>query len=338
MLLHGVLRLVVLLGGLLDFGFQYTHLGRRHVALFHQWVGDGLQQQGDEYQHNAHVQTELRKPVEHVEREIAVDIADERPTQIDEALHLQVFAEGALLLDALQQTEVVGAIVELKLRGLQSRRVERRLQLGAVLLQVVRFLLLRHRGHQGILGKVVLSYHHCREILIFEGYPVDGFLHCFVLLTLRLIEVICTTVGEMIGQRRTLVLEREAFLLLAATFVPLDIHLLIGGWEQSVHTLGGHRHVQQVVFAERVVHDQLFAGSSHCCHRHGGVRLVRWGEYKFLRDDVHILTGQKEVQLLVFLVEEGDVRVALMVLEPFHYGFCDGSTFGGERQFQLLVL
>ena len=45
LLLHLVLRLVVLFCGFLNFWLEHAHLGRTHVALFHQRIGDDLEEQ-----------------------------------------------------------------------------------------------------------------------------------------------------------------------------------------------------------------------------------------------------------------------------------------------------
>ena len=114
LLLHLVLGLVELLGRLVEFRLQHAHLRRAHVALLHHRIGDELQQQGDENQHDTHREY-LAQPVEDIEREPPVDDAEQRPAEVDEPLHIQVLAETALLLYRLEQAEVVGAEVELEL-------------------------------------------------------------------------------------------------------------------------------------------------------------------------------------------------------------------------------
>ena len=106
-----------MLGCLFELRFEHAHLCRAHVALLHHRIGDDLQEQCDEYEHDAHVDVQTCEEVEHVECEPTVDDAEEWPAEVDETLHLQVFAEGALLLHVLKQTEVVGSEVEVKLRG-----------------------------------------------------------------------------------------------------------------------------------------------------------------------------------------------------------------------------
>ena len=159
LLLHLVLWLVELSGSCLELWLQHTHLGRTHIALLYHRVGDELEEQCDENQYDTHWEY-IAQPVEYVECEETVDPADDRPSQINEFLELQVLAEGALLLSILQNLEVIRTEVELKLRSLLAGWVEGCLHLSLELLQVARTLLLRNRGHEGILVEVVLSYYN----------------------------------------------------------------------------------------------------------------------------------------------------------------------------------
>ena len=82
-----------MLCGFLKFRLQHAHLCRRHVALLHHRIGDELQEQSDEDEHDTHVDVESCKEVEDVDGEPTVDDAEERPSEIDEALHLEVLIE-----------------------------------------------------------------------------------------------------------------------------------------------------------------------------------------------------------------------------------------------------
>ena len=335
--LHLVLRLVKLFGGLVKLWFQHAHLGRAHVAPFHQGECDDLEQQCDENEHNAHVEAEFCEPVKHIDGKPAVDDANERPTQINKPLHLQVLAEGALFLHLLQQTEVVGTIVELKLRRFLARGVERGFQLGCVLLQVVRFFLQRQAGHERVLGKIVLGNHHGREILVLEGHPVYGFLYGLVHSLFHFVQIVGAALGQMVGERRTLVLKVESALLLPCLVGPFYVHLRVVRRKHALHTHGLHLHVQHIVAPQQPVDDQLPSVARIGRHGDGGVGLVRWGEEQVRADDVLLLSRQHEFQFLVFLLKERHLVLALMVFEVLQQGFRHGAALGGERQFHLLV-
>ena len=144
LLLHLVLRLVEVFCLLVQDRAKHTHLGRRHVALLHHRIGDSLENEGDKYNHDAHRYAERCQPVEDVECKPAVDDAEQRPAEIYKTLQLEFLSEGRLLLHILQETEIIRAIVELKLRSACSCWVERRFQACRIVFEVSAALLVRH--------------------------------------------------------------------------------------------------------------------------------------------------------------------------------------------------
>ena len=226
MLLHLVLRLIVLSCSCLQFWFQHTHLGTTHVALLHHRIGDQLQQQGDENQYDTH-REDLAQPVEDIEREETVDPTDDRPSEINQLLELQVLVESTFLLSVLQNLEVVRTIVELKLRCLLASRVEGCLHLSLELLQIARTFLLRNRSHEGVLVEIVLCHDDGREELVLEGYPVDALLDSLVDFLASLVEVVGAALYIMIGEGGVAILEHEATLLLASLVAPVHVHLAV---------------------------------------------------------------------------------------------------------------
>ena len=237
----------------------------------------------------------------------------------------------------LQKTEIVGAVVELKLARLVARRVELRLQLGTILLQVFRLFLQRHTGQECILSVVALGDHHGRKILVFKGHPVGFLINLLVQILFLLVQVIGTSVGKVIGKSRALVLEVESALLLAAPVGPLDVHQVVIRCKHTAHALGLKTHAQQVVVIQRVVQHQLLAFSGCGRHRNGGVGHVRGREKQVRSDDVGFFSCQHELQVLVVSVEERHILVALEVLEVLHDGFLHHSALGGQGQLKFSV-
>ena len=166
---------------LLQFRFQHAHFCRAHVALLHHRICYELEEQGDENEHNTHVDVQTSEEVEHIDSKPTVDDTEERPSKINEALHLQVLIELAFLLHTVQQTEVVRTKVEVKLRRSLSAWVERCFHLCLILLKIARTFLLRDTCHLRILCKIILRNHHSREELVLESYPINLVLYSLVL-------------------------------------------------------------------------------------------------------------------------------------------------------------
>ena len=263
-----------MLCSLLQFRFQHAHLCRRHIALLHHRIGDELQEQCDENQHDTHVDVQSGEEVEHVDSEPSVDDAEEWPTEVDEALHVEILVECALLFNTLQQTEVVRTIVEVKLRRSLSAWVEEGLHLGLILLQIARALLLRNACHLRILGEVVLGNHHSREELVLESHPVNLLLDGLVLNLLAFRQVVGATLSLMIGQSSIAVLECESALLLTSHVLPLYIHLCCRRGESASQSYCLHLSVQHIVLAQHIVDYERLAGTSHSGHSYCRVGLV----------------------------------------------------------------
>ena len=87
-----------MLGSLLEFRTENTHLSRRHVALLNHRICDSLEQQGDKYEDDAHRNRHRTEEVEYIKREPTVDVTEQRPAEVNQLLKLEVFAEGTLLL------------------------------------------------------------------------------------------------------------------------------------------------------------------------------------------------------------------------------------------------
>ena len=86
-----------------------------------------------------------------------------------------------------------------------------------------------------------------------------------------------------------------------------------------------------------VQHDAATVGSPSG-HGDGRVGMVRRGEIQVLGDDIVLLSSQKEVQLLVLTVKEGDVLVTILIGKILDYSLRNGATLGVQRQFHLAVL
>ena len=97
---------------------------------------------------------------------------EQPPAEVDKLLEVKVLAKSALLLYILNQPEVVGADVHLKLRRLLTRGVEGSTQLGIELLQIARLLLVLHAAERGAASEVVLRDEGNAEELVAEGHPV----------------------------------------------------------------------------------------------------------------------------------------------------------------------
>ena len=267
LLLHLVFRFVVLGCGLLQLRLQHTHLGRAHIALLHHGIGDYLQQQRDQDEHDTHGEIVLQE-VENIEREESVDIAEQRPSQVHQPFHLQILAESALLLHLLQQTEIIGTIVELKLRGLLACWVKSGLHLRLIVLQVARAFLLGNTRHERAFLEIILSYHHGGEELVLECHPIDGFLQRLVYFLTSLAQVVCSSLHVMISQGGVAALKSKSPLLLTSLACPLHVHLVISGSEKACHALGGQVHVEQVILTQPIFQGQIFTwgclrGKSH---------------------------------------------------------------------------
>ena len=81
----------ILLGHFLDLWFQHSHACRREVALALKWIDGNLQYDGDEQQHDTHVDAESCHEVEDVEHDEAVDVLYDWPSEVNEALEVEVF-------------------------------------------------------------------------------------------------------------------------------------------------------------------------------------------------------------------------------------------------------
>ena len=160
LLLHSIFGLIELLCCLIKFRTKNTHLGTRHITLLHHRESDGFQQKSDKYEDVTHRYRHLPEEVEDVEREPAVDNAEQRPSEINETLQFQFLTEGAFFLNRLQEAEIIWTIVELKLCGLYAGRVEGCLQLCLIILQVACSLLLRHAGKFYVRAIAVLGNHY----------------------------------------------------------------------------------------------------------------------------------------------------------------------------------
>ena len=136
LLFHLIFRLVELSSGGIQLRLEHAHLGRTHVAFLHQRIGDELEQKGDENEDDAHVDIQPREPVENIEGEPSVDDTEERPSQVDEALEFEVFAEVTLAFYLLEKTEVVGTVVEVELGGLTTGGIEEGFELGLIVFQI----------------------------------------------------------------------------------------------------------------------------------------------------------------------------------------------------------
>ena len=75
--------------------------------------------------------------------------------------------------------------------------------------------------------------------------------------------------------------------------------------------------MQQVVGTEEIIQNNTSPVGGLGRHRDSRVADVRWREEKVLGDNVVLLACQQEVHLLVFLVEEGDILIAILIRKVF---------------------
>ncbi len=156
-------------------------------------------------------------------------------------------------------------------------------QLCLVELQISVALFLWHAGQRDILAITVLGNHHGREELVLECHPINRLVNSLILYFTRLAQIVCTTVREVVRERGVAVLEGEALLLLLTVLLPIHIHRLCVWREESGHSLGSYRAMEEVVLSELIVDGNRLSRCGLCHKRYRVCRLLCYGEVKVSR-------------------------------------------------------
>ena len=243
--LQGILLLGIFGRNEVDFGLEYTHFGTAHVTLAGGHIDNDAEQDGDEQKHDAHGQTHAGEEVEDVEREITVYPAHNGPAQVNEFLKVVLGFAQAVVVHALQQAVVVGAEEELELRGCGTCGVEGGLHLSVVVLQIaaVLFFLLAFEVN---LVERLLGHEHGTEVLVFESNPVH-LARDALLLGSVFREFLGIVAVHFVSECGVHVFKIEPFFVLCHAVVPGHGQVLGARGQHSLHALGLHAEVHQIV-------------------------------------------------------------------------------------------
>ena len=152
------------------------------------------------------------------------------------------------MIHGFEQTELVGAKVELHLRLLLARGVKLGLQARSIVFEITRSVAFVNGfagdvlGHEGLVGN-----QHAAEILVLEGHPIHVALEIALLLGLILTQLLGVVTGQFVSQRGVLVLKFVALFKLSDTLAPVNIDDARIGTDIAVHSLGGNGEIQHKV-------------------------------------------------------------------------------------------
>ena len=335
LLLHGVFLLGVFGVDFVHLGLQHAHTGRGQVAFLRGGVDEGLHDEREQQEHDAHVEAEAREPVEEVEDEEAVDPLDDGPPEVHQVLQLEVLVGEAEAVGGLEGVEVVGAQVELHLGGLLARGVEGRLHLGLIHLQVAAVLLLRGAGEADVL-EVLVADDDGREELVLEVNPVERLLDVLGDV-LHLVELLRALVLYLVGEGGVAVLERAAFLLLLGHVVPREVDGRHRRGKEVAQALGLDGEVEHVGLGSQAIGEQEPARADGCREGERAVGLRGGLEVDALAEDVLVLRGQGVVEVALRLAQQHDV-LALLVVVVTERGALHDTALRADAHAEELVL